>query len=230
MLKEKKNMINYIVRHAISLTIIASLSYAAHATPIMLDKPQFLTATNGLATVIEDFEAFDVGLIGTPFPPAPTITLANASYTSIQPQIRLDSPNNPTKTLFENGPDLESGRVFHSFLPNTTLFGTDLNDIDSNSGILDINVVGVSGTANFQASFATLDSFFGVSDPLGLISVSFINRGVWAWGLDNVITASAIPEPTTVSLLGLGAMVAIISKRQRRKRDTTKLPKPKSMS
>ena len=189
---------------------------AAQAVPIQLTETQFNTETSGLTTVVEDFESFSAGTLSSP------VTLANSTYTTSIPQIRLNANNNPGNALFENAPDPVSGRMFSNFLPNTNYFGITVNDIFANEGLLDIIVMGGSGTLNVQATFAALNSFFGVTDPLGLTSVSFRNLGnqttTYAWGMDNVTTAAAavrVPEPGTLSLLGIGLIGVGVARRRR---------------
>ena len=183
--------------------ICLKLSPVVNAVPMLLSETEFAAATLGTTPVVEDFEGFAVGNLTSP------VTLANATYTSVLPQIRQDAPNNPTKRLFENAPDPVGGRVFSSFPTDTMLFGTDLAPLSDFAlqQILDISVLGVSGALDIQLSFLELNEFFAVSDPLDLISISFENIGFGgartAWGFDNVTTA-AIPEPTTLALLSLG--------------------------
>ena len=63
-----------------------------------------------------------------------------------------------------------------------------------------------------QSLVNALNEFVGVSDPLGIITVSFTNLGFGpvtsTWGIDNVTTASGVagtvPEPTTLAIFGLG--------------------------
>lgn len=188
----------------ISLALVFGVTTTAHAIPIQLNQAQFLAATSGLTTVVEDFESFAVGGLASP------VTLANATYTAIVPQIRENTNNSPTKRLFENAPDPATGRNFTALLANTTLFGADVATlVPLDLDVLDITVVGGSGVLNVQASFASLNEFFAVSDPLGLISLSFKNigdgLGSTAWGFDNVTTAAAdVPTPATLALFGIG--------------------------
>ena len=184
-------------------TVALSLATVVHAAPVTLNKTQFLIVTSGLDTVIEDFESFDINDSPIPCPPGggpccgpgrpvPPVTLANSIYMSVCPQIRSNDGN---QTLFENDSDPVSGRVFSSFPTNTTCFGTDLT-LDANQ-VLDITVIGGSGELNLRASFASLDHFFGVCDPQGLINVSFRNLGgdgyISPYGFDNVTTAIGDP-------------------------------------
>ena len=86
-----------------------------------------------------------------------------------------------------------------------------------------ITVTGNSGSSVFDVSQVP---FYGFSDPTGLISISFQNLGIPTGGfgnysLDDIVTAgpTPIPEPASLTLLGLG--LSGLGARWRRQRKTS---------
>ena len=82
--------------------------------------------------------------------------------------------------------------------------------------LVDVTVVGGTGTSVFRSSFSDLGGFFGVQDQQGLLSVSFQlvpgqqTQGNYAF--DNLTTGAAaadVPEPGSLAL----AAVALLALR-----------------
>ncbi len=201
------------------LLLTFGLVPAASAAPIQLNSAQFTAAIAGLTTITEDFEGFTAGSKTEPF------TFANGtvsgfpvadSVVSDIPEFCLDAGDQCLTRAIIDGV-----RTISALPAGTTLWAvTDFFALSS-TDIFRIIVTGNSGTTTFELPGA---SFYGFSDPTGLISVSFINLfGGFVEGnysLDDIVTAgpaAPVPEPATISLLVLGLAGIGVQRWRRRK-------------
>ena len=159
----------------IAVSLLTALSaLPSHSAPVQLSEAAFAGALAPLTGSVEDFEGFSSGFKSKP------LQLANAVFVSDNPYVGLESQIAPTKILIDQAGD--NVEVFSSFLPGTTVFGIDIFALNEGNEV-NVTVVGGTGTSVFRSSFDALDGFFGVQDPLGLLSVSFQrlrNRQHWA--------------------------------------------------
>lgn len=205
-------MKNFAVASALA---VAGLGNAL-AAPVLLNAADFNTAIAPLSAVVEDFEGFASGSKPSPF------TLANSTFTSdvatVYPANTYITPT--SQTLGNNAPDPTTGRVFSGFAAGTVLFGLEL-PLFAASDVLDITVVGLSGTVTFQQTLGSFGGFIGVQDTQGLSSVTFRNIGsgfsVSQYLFDNVTTGAttAVPEPSSLALIGLALAAASVTRRRR---------------
>lgn len=81
-----------------------------------------------------------------------------------------------------------------------------------------IEVVGNSGVLSFRRSMARTE-WLGFSDPSGLQSITFTNFGssigsqggvITNYGFDDVITSSAVPEPSSYLLMSTALLAACV--------------------
>jgi hypothetical protein len=193
------------------------------ATPVVLNAAGFAAALAPLTTITETLEALDAGLKSS------SLVLANATYSANAPYIASGFLM-PKHSLVNHTPDPTSGRNFSAFAAGTQVFGLDL--AGSALDLLQVTVVGGSGTLAFQQTLQSFGNCFGVEDDLGLISVRFLNLGVTYSGgvssmsnyaFDNVTTgAAAVPEPGALALMTLAllALGASTSRRRHTRADT----------
>ena len=206
------------------LLLTLSLSAApAHAALIKINESQFNAAAGGTA-VVEDFEGFATGSYADLF------VFANGRYdssiTSTSPVRIFDHPSwGLTRRLLSAG--IADVRTFDLFPSGTTLVGLDVFYINPNN-TFDVIVIGGSGTLNLSGqSGVSLGTFLGFQDTLGITSIQFRNTTPFApsnYTFDNVRTASSspVPEPTSLALLGMGAMT-VTGYSWRRRRGRTNL-------
>ncbi|MDJ0939452.1 MAG: PEP-CTERM sorting domain-containing protein [Woeseiaceae bacterium] len=200
---------------AISLAFL--LAAQAHAVPIQLNETDFANATASLSVTTEDFEGFSTGLYASPF------TFSNGQMSSVSPLITASSTFCDTGQclLDSTAQGTEEARVFSGFAADTDYWATDLRFV-SPADLFDVVVTGNSGVLNLNGvSLVTMANlgFVGFYDPLGLLSISFTNLGTQGglgnYSFDNIQTASEVPEPATILLLGAGLMGLSALRRRR---------------
>jgi hypothetical protein len=179
----------------------------ADAAPIQVTSAEFNAAIVGLTTVVEDFEAFAIGVQPDPFTFANgTVTVAGIGDPAIVNQdYSCGVAGDGDACLLANG--LWELRTISGLPAGTTLWAvTDFFALKPDNAFR-ITVTGNSGSSVFDRSTA---AFYGFSDPTGLISISFQNLfippGFSNFSFDDIVTAgpAPIPEPASLTLLGLG--------------------------
>jgi len=212
---------------ALASGVIGLACYSpAHAIPIGLLETGFDNISGG-ARFGETFLGFSTGSVASP------LVTFNGTYRSDSPFITDISSSNCSSFRCLSDSFISGPRTFDTFRPGTTAWAADItlgNTLDD----IEITVVGNSGIQFFD--LLTPD-FFGVTDPTGLVSVSFVNRGRTtsggtarsSYGFDTVITfapfaepdpepdlGASVPEPGTLALFGIG-FVGLGYMRRRRK-------------
>jgi hypothetical protein len=184
---------------------------SAMCAPLSLSKAQFDALALNRHTIVEDFEQFSTGVLNSP------VILANSTYFATLPYVAENIGVGPTKAMLDND-TIKEPRVFTSFLPNTTLFATEVRTFNDTFELLRVTVQGGSGPALIQRDLVATGLFIAFSDPLGLVSVTFQNLGrpvgsttVYTnYAFDNVTIGVPIPEPKVgslvVALLAMSAM------------------------
>lgn len=180
---------------------------AAFALPVELTRAEFTAQTAGLATIVEDMQGFaDHTSHGSP------LVLANGIYTASNPYVNHEWCSGPATNRCLGSNDLDP-RGFSLFPAGTTFWGTDFYLALAEPAVFNVTVVGGSGTSVFSAVFHRGPGnrdFFGFTDPLGLLSITFAeapSSGIMpAFAFDNVTTAgpAMVPEPATLVLLATG--------------------------
>jgi hypothetical protein len=200
------NRFNIVRVMAVGGMVMAGAS-AAFALPVELTRAEFTAQTAGLTKIVEDMQGLtDNTSYGSP------LVLANGTYTASHPAVQSAwcsslglGPNN----LCIGSIDLDP-RSFSLFPAGTTFWGTDISMPITQGAVFNVTVVGGSGTTVFSR-FATNPDFFGFTDPLGLLSITFAEVPqdfiTPAFAFDNVTTAgppATVPEPATLVLLASG--------------------------
>lgn len=177
---------------------------AAFALPVELTRAEFTAQTAGLTTIVEDMQGF-TDKTGYSSP----VVLANGTYTALNPYVDSAWCPGPATNVCIGSLDVEP-RSFSLFPTGTTFWGTDISMPISQGAVFNVTVVGGSGTAVFSR-FATNPDFFGFTDALGLLSITFAEVPqpsiTPAFAFDNVTTAggpATVPEPATLVLLATG--------------------------
>lgn len=201
---------------ALALTLGAfTFGQAAQATPIQLDATQFASQTKDLSVTTEDFTAAD-GLKPNPY------TFKNGTFTGHTPVIvgRGTSCPNSFWCLADAGLP-QSPKTFSLLPAGTQFWAADLSIETRTDNPFDITVTGGSGTLEITGLVMDKLNFLGFFDPLGILSVSFLNKGTQVgnsrqysfYSFDNIRTAGglavdpvAVSEPGTLALLGLGLL------------------------
>jgi hypothetical protein len=181
---------------------ILMLAGSANAAPIVLNPAQFAGAAAGGSVVVENFEGY-LGIQPNPF------TFANGRASSSTTPVVLTGFGPTRRLSFQN---IDPLRTFDLFPTGTTLVGFDIFYI-SNSNAFNITVVGGSGTLSlFGQTGASLGTFLGFQDSLGISSISIVNlgtgNGFGNYSIDNFQTVAldSVPEPATLavwSIVGL---------------------------
>lgn len=180
---------------------------AAFALPVELTRAEFTAQTAGMSTIVEDLQRF--GNETAHHSPMP---LVNGVFTASHPYITSSSCV-PWGDLSRRclGANDHNARSFSLFPPGTTFWGTDFFYAIGPGAVFNVTVVGGSGTTLFSR-FAQPIDFFGFTDPLGLLSITFVADGPDSEGFrrgyafDNMTTAgpAMVPEPATLVLLASG--------------------------
>ncbi len=187
------------------------------------------TSPNNVFTVFQTTRGGTFTTPGTNFVQAVLTDLANnatyaATFTTFSPQ-RIFAPlgSNVTDATFSipGSPTIAAG---------VSAFGVVFSDVDDNSATT-IDFFGVGGVPLFsRAAMPGTLSFLGVQFDAGeLITKATIRTGNTALGpndgggvdvvvMDDFLYAEpkAVPEPSTLSLLAVGAFVAGLARRHRR--------------
>ena len=204
------------------LTLLAFVASSANAGLITYtDRTSFETANPGLAN--EDFEdVINISqvLAGTNIEPGLSLALTSGTdaYFATPGQ-----SSNPTNAIGVNTPRSEGWEL--TFSSNVTAVGVDI--FQNNGGGAQFGqdifaAVDVFGNGGLLGSFlATIPSgqagFFGVTSDSDLITSITINERNSFDVIDNVSfgSASSVPEPATITLLGLGLLGFGLSKRRK---------------
>ncbi|WP_246116939.1 PEP-CTERM sorting domain-containing protein [Denitrobaculum tricleocarpae] len=203
---------------ALGLTLalgVFTLGQTAQATPIQLDAAQFTAQTQGLTVTTEDF----TGVSGEK--PNP-YSFTNGTFTGRTPIVVGSGRSCPNSfwCLADAGRPQETKTI--SALPAGTQFwAAELSMESRTDNPFDITVTGGSGTLEITGLVMDKLNFLGFFDPLGILSVSFLNKGTQVgnsrrysfYSFDNIRTAGglavdpvAVSEPGTLALLGLGLL------------------------
>jgi MYXO-CTERM domain-containing protein len=182
----------------------------ASAAPSLLDASSYAVAIAPLTSVVENFETFQQGYKSSP------LQLANSSFHSPNPYVGYIGLF-PTQAVIDQGGNAIS---FSDFLAGTTVFGANLAGTVA-SDLLEVTMVGRSGTSTFRSRIDAYRGFVGVEDAQGLISVGFKDLGSGPlsgnYGFDNVtVGVAAIPEPPPAALASLGLLMLGLLCRRRR--------------
>lgn len=197
-----------ILFYAITLGILHGMASAAQAGPIFFtDRASFEASTPGLS--IESFS--------TPFSSAPSLVFPDVTIT--------ESSINPLLMRWFNGTDGDGGFFFisdgpssitFSFASPINTFGIDIVDfgtvVGSGSFTYGDNSGGVSSHLVASASLPPGNGlFFGINNP----DVSFSQVTLTSTTSDESVfidqllfgTSMIVPEPSTLTLLGLGGLI-----------------------
>ncbi len=196
--------------------VFSICSAPALAAPLQLNQAQFAAQVAGLVTTLETFSGFP---LLTPFPSP--LSLANGSYSAASPVVS-------DLAEFCGQPCLGSGegndlRTFFAFPAGTTHWGALVDMVFSFpiNDVIHIEAVGNGGTLAFDV-LGPQNVFFGFTDPLGMVSVSFQNlggggSGFFNYSFDDVVTANPrqVPEPSSLVLLLTACAAAAMTRRKR---------------
>ena len=198
-------------RLAVALAGLA-LAIAASAQPIQLTEGEFTAQTSRLPAVVETFDGFAVGGHSSP------LVLANGTYIAASPHVEIGAWCPLSKCLGE-GASIAEARSFGAFPAGTTYWGSHLL-YASIGQVVRMTVVGKGGTLEVDlppspVEFVPTGQFVGVSDPSGIVSVSFREIAGANYSFDNVVTVVGIPAsiPTlgAWALAGLALLLAALS-------------------
>ena len=107
--------------------------------------------------------------------------------------------------------------TFYDFSPAVTAFGLDLTFTDEYSPET-ISIVAIGGSVNDSITlYDEVHAFWGVIDSSGIDSVSFDANGTYYLGFDAVSYGIAVPEPSGLILLTIGAVGLLAYGRRRRR-------------
>lgn len=208
---------------AVAAALLLATSFQVRALPIQLTSGQFAADIAGSSSIIvEDFEGMD-GASGNPLAFANgTITSDDSLATALVTASGTFCGAPLDSCLFTS--TITDTRTINALPTGTTLWGTALYFIRA-TDLIEITVTGGSGVLSFTSDGASLGGFVGFSDTLGIMSIAFHDLGTPSGGsgnyaFDNVTTASGqaldVAEPTTLSLLGTGLLLAFYLARRRR--------------
>jgi hypothetical protein len=206
----------------VALAVLA-LAFVApsHATSISfyLTKPLFDSAVT--TTLLEDFEAFApkdtalasfvskgvtyTGLAGSPFP---NVWVASPGYSNFG--VGVPQPTT-TSILVANGD--EDFRMDFSMNPLAVGFDVYFNGLGQvettvKTGAITFTFTDLRGLNNV--------GFYGFisSDPITSVEFKSTFGGRLNTGVDNIVIATAVPEPATLALFG-GGLVALRARRRK---------------
>jgi hypothetical protein len=197
---------NIVCVMAVGGMVMAGAS-AAFALPVELTRAEFNAQMTGRVVILEDMQGF---MNHTAYPSP--LVLKNGTYTASNPYVDHWCGGPATNGCL-GSIDLDP-RSFSLFPAGTTFWGTDFYLALAEPAVFSVTVVGGSGTSVFSAVFhggGGNRDFFGFTDPLGLLSITFAeapSSGIMpAFAFDNVKTAGGpamVPEPATLVLLATG--------------------------
>jgi hypothetical protein len=184
-----------------------------------------LSATASAATIIRGFENFTEGAYSSISYDEFTVTPTSPGgdlrvYQDVQIAVEGTQFLCATKST---GPSAADGNVDFEAAPNYALNGFSVNGIESSNGTI------VAAVNLFAAGGASLGSFNILAPGAGTTPVTYAfadytptsvakfqitnNTDVGGFAIDRIVV-SAVPEPSALSLLGLGAL-GLLARRRR---------------
>lgn len=216
-------------------------SFEAEAAPVFFDDRTLFDAATGPLAGFEDFEAaFDgPGSMSEPGPWnsdtddsvfSPGDIAEGISFVSSAGNLAaLDDSSFSDLTSTAIGPNSFGSDLVISFLPGVNAIAFDVFQVFAAPQGITVSLFDISDVliASTDVEATSLGGFFGVIDDMNLIGAITLsaNNPTGAELIDNVafglVDATAVPEPGTLALFGLGLAGVGLARRRRYDRPAT---------
>ncbi len=219
--------LNVCIAVASASITLPGLAQAANAT--FITESSFAAAAGSVN--IESFEATAARVRSTAALATPLLTLTGGT-TPIGVQSGLNNPEQAFGAVATDGlrfvsvylPNQPQGTLVFDLAAPTTAFGFNITDVGETAGTISLRTdtgafVGGVNLTTFPPTFADGNvQFYGLTQNMAFSRVFLTVTGVDdAYGLDKIYVSAvtAVPEPASVMLMGLGLAALALKARRR---------------
>ncbi len=208
-------MIRAIQRAAACVAVLVATAGQVQAAIITYtDRTTWEVAVGSFATENFDSESlFNFGLGANIVGPFDFNIAGTQAFGGVRVGTDFDNVDGTTFVKGGDNPDVSMTMAFSS---PVTAFFADFANVNGSDGL---NIVVDSTPFNLPTFFSGgQDGSFGVVSSTPFSFIEF-DSGDEAFGIDNISTPAAVPEPSALALFGIGACIAGFGAARRRRRE-----------